>query len=265
MSRKRNTPSAVATPPKMNNAVEPPKPVQSIVPLLAVGISGFALTGAMFLWLMRNAGHAYREGYLSTFGFQPDVLTWNSDDLTYLGYFVQEDKLVVFLGLVMTAAALCAGIFGAGNAFTAYMKMRAAKQGVQPDVIQRSGIVTAEVVFCGVAAVVLYALLICSVVPFILLDPVHKAGVNDANAVMVAVQKWDIAKLKSHSVHFVEIERDKSAKVSGVAISCTDKFCAVYSPNGPAHAKMVPLSDITSWSTLDWSDVPKNEQAAEAS
>lgn len=265
MSRKRNKPSAVATQPKIDNAVAPPKPVQSVIPFLAVAISGFALTGAMFLWLLRNAGHAYREGYLSKFGFQADVLTWNSDDLTYLGYFVQEDKLVVFLGIVMTAAVLCAGFFLAGNAFSAYMKRRAAKQGVQSDVMQSSEIFTAEVILCGVAAVVLFSLIICSAVPLVLLEPVHYAGVKDANAVMSAVKNWDVAKLKLHSLHFVEIEREKSAKVSGLAISCTDKFCAIYSPNGPAHAKTVPLSDITSWSTLDWGDVPKSEKTTKGS
>lgn len=265
MSQKNNKSSAAATSSKVDNVVAPHKPVQSIVSLLAVAVSGFALTGAIFLWLLRNAGHAYREGYLSTFGFQSDALTWNSDDLTYLGYFVQEDKLVVFLAVVMTAAVLCAGIFVASNAFSAYMERRAAKQGLQPDVMQSSGVFTAEVIVCGVAAVVLFSLIICSAVPLILLDPVHRAGERDANSVMTAVQNWDIAKLKSHSVHFVEIARDKSPMVSGVAISCTDKFCAIYSAIGPARAKTVPLSDITSWSTLDWGDVPKSDHLSKGS
>lgn len=265
MSTKSSKLSEVATARQTNNATASVKPVQSAVPLLAVVISGFALTGATFLWLLRNAGHAYREGYLSTFGFQSDVLTWNADDLTYLGYFVQEDKLVVFLGLVMTAAVLCAGIFAASNLFAAYTNRRTAKEGALVDVTQSPRVVTAEVMFCGIAAVVLFSLIICSVVPIALLEPVHNAGEREAKYVMTAVQSWDVAKLKSENVHFVEIARDKAPAVSGVVISCTDKFCAIYSPIGPARAKTVPLSDITTWSTLDWSDVPESERTPRGS
>ncbi len=233
------------------------------IPLAAVVISGFALTGAIFLWLLRNAGHAYRLGYLLGFGFQPDALPWNVDDLIYLGYYAQEDYLVPLLGLFAVFAALLAVVLFAGN----FVRHRAAlKRSTTPAKVngrESTNLVTNEVMFFWVAAIVIFALLVCSVVPLALLGPVRNRGENDAVKAMTAIRQWDLNDMKAHQMKFVEIVRDKAGLVSGVPISCTDKLCAIYSPVGPIHAHTVPLTDIVSWSTIELESVPPNERSVE--
>jgi hypothetical protein len=234
------------------------------IPLAAVIISGFALTGAIFLWLLRNAGHAYRLGYLLGFGFQPDALPWSADDLIYLGYYAQEDYLIPMLGLFFVFAALLAAVFFAGN----FVRRRAAlKQATQPIKVnggESGNLVTTEVMFFWVASIVIFALLVCSVLPLGLLGPVRSRGEGDAVKAMTAIQQWDLHEMKAHQLKFVEIVRDKAGLVSGVPISCTDKLCAVYSPVGPVHAHTVPLTDIISWSTIELENVPSNERGVQA-
>ncbi|CAE6696273.1 hypothetical protein [Paraburkholderia domus] len=234
------------------------------IPLAAVIISGFALTGAIFLWLLRNAGHAYRLGYLLGFGFQPDALPWSADDLIYLGYYAQEDYLVPLLGLFVVFAVLLAVVFFAGN----FVKHRAAlKQATKPVTVnggESINLVTTEVMFFWVAAIVIFVLLMCSVVPLGLLGPVRYRGENDAVKAMAAIRQWDLDEMKAHQMKFVEIVRDKAGLVSGVPISCTDKLCAIYSPVGPIHSHTVPLTDIISWSTIELENVPLNERGVQA-
>lgn len=239
------------------------RPSLPAIPLTAVIISGFALTGAIFLWLLRNAGHAYRLGYLLGFGFQPDALPWSADDLIYLGYYAQGDYLVPLLGLFVVFAVLFAVVFVASN----LVKGRAArKQAAKPAKVNEGksiNLVTTEVMFFGVAAIVIIVLLVCSVVPLALLGPVRNRGENDAVKAMTAIRHWDVKELKSHEMKFVEIIREKGGPVSGVPISCTDKLCAIYSPVGPIHAHTVPLTDIVSWSTIELESVPQNERSVQ--
>jgi len=239
------------------------RPSLPAIPLAAVVISGFALTGAIFLWLLRNAGHAYRLGYLLGFGFQPDALPWSADDLIYLGYYAQEDYLVPLLGLFIVFAVLLAVVFVASN----LVKGRAAlKQTTKPIKFkggESGNLVTTEVMFFWVAAIAIFVLLVCSVVPLALLGPVRNRGENDAVKAMTAIRHWNVKELKSHEMKFVEIIRDKGGPVSGVPISCTDKLCAIYSPVGPIHAHTVPLTDIVSWSTIELESVPPNERSVE--
>lgn len=238
----------------------PSRPLLSAIPLAAVIISGFALTGAIFLWLLRNAGHAYRLGYLLGFGFQPDALPWSADDLVYLGYYAQEDYLVPLLGLFVVFAVLLAVVFFAGNA----VKHRAAREDAAKSVKVHGRtsehLVTTEVMFFWVAAIVIFVLLICSVMPLALLGPVRDRGESDAVKAMTAIRQWNITEMKAHQMKFVEIVRDKAGLVSGVPISCTDKLCAIYSPDGLVHAHTVPLTDIISWSSIELEDVPLNER-----
>ena len=71
----------------------------------------------------------------------------------------------------------------------------------------------------------------------------------------------DSEKFKEGGINFVEIAREKSEPVWGAAISCTEKFCALYSPVGPVHARIVPLTDVKMWSTLGWADVATRKKA----
>jgi|GEM_PF-3005992 len=240
------------------------RPSLPAIPLAAVVISGFALTGAIFLWLLRNAGHAYRLGYLLGFGFQPDALPWSADDLTYLGYYAQEDYLVPMLALFLVFAVLLAvGLF-AGN----FVRHRAAlKHATRPIKVNRGesgNLVTTEVMSFWVAAIVIFVLLVCSVVPLALLEPVRNRGKGDAVKAMTAIRRWDLNEMKARQMQFVEIVRDKAGLVAGVPISCTDKLCAVYSAIGPVHAHTVPLTDVVSWSTIELENVPLNERGAQA-
>lgn len=240
-----------------------PRQQIAVIPLLAVVVSGLALAGAIFLWLLRNAGHAYRLGYLLGFGFQPDALPWNTDDLGYLGYYVQEDYLVPLLGLSFVFAIFVAAVCFAGNVVRHRAAQKRAKKVVKPTENEQGNLLTTEVLFCWFSAIVIAVLLMCSIVPFALLEPARTRGEKDAVKAMTAIHHWDIKEMKSHQMKFVEIVREKAGLVSGVPISCTEKLCAVYSPVGPVHAHTVPLTDIISWSTIELDDVPSSERNAQ--
>lgn len=241
----------------------PRQPI-AVIPLLAVIVSGFAVAGAVFLWLLRNAGHAYRLGYLLGFGFQPDALPWNTDDLGYLGYYVQEDYLVPLLGVFFGFAIFVAAVCFTGNVVRHRAAQKRARRPVKVNENQSGNLLTTEVLFCWFSAIVIAVLFICSIVPFALLDPARTRGEKDAMKAMTAIQKWDIKEMNAHQMKFVEIVRDKAGLASGVPISCTDKLCALYSPVGPVHARTVPLTDILSWSTIELENVPSNERGTQS-
>jgi hypothetical protein len=200
------------------------------ISLATVIISGFALTGAIFLWMLRNAGYAYRIEYLLTFGFQPDTLPWTADDLVYLGYNVQE-AFALFMSLVL---------YG-GNWMDRYLEERRIRKGIGVVRKKKENFVTKDVIFLWGAALALMVLLYCSVIPQSLLGPVRKRGERDALAEIKVIRDWNVVELQKRKLNFVEITHDKTGPVSGVVISCTDKFCALYSPVGPAHTHTVPL------------------------
>jgi hypothetical protein len=229
-------------------------------PFIAVALSGFAILGAIFLWILRNAGHAYRLGYLLGFDFQPDALPWSVDDLMYLGYYAQEDYLAFLLGLFVVFSALLAVVFVAGNALKHHATRKDAAKLVKTHGRATANLVTTEVVFFWFAAIVIFVLLVCSIMPLVLLGPVRDRGEHDATKAMTAIRQWNIKDMKAHQMKFVEIVRDKGGLIAGVPISCTDKFCAVYSPVGRVHAHTVPLTDIVSWSSIELDDVPADER-----
>ncbi|MGX7004918.1 hypothetical protein [Caballeronia sp. KNU42] len=224
-------------------------------PSLGAVISGLALTGAIFVWLLLNAGHAYRIGYLLKFGFQPDALPWSTDQLVYLGYYAQEDYLVPLLAFAVFFASLFAAIFLLENIVKQRANTRSARLSSRSEG-PSFRLVTFEVWVFWVAAVVLFALLICSLVPLALLDPVRNRGAADAVKEMTAIQNWDTKTLKDHQVQFVEFTLNKGDAVSGVPVSCTDKLCAIYTPVGPVHAHTVPLANVATWSTIELGEVP---------
>jgi hypothetical protein len=111
-----------------------------------------------------------------------------------------------------------------------------------------------------VAAIVFFALMYFSVLPMALFDPARGRGEKDAHTEMTAIREWKVEELKKHKLNFVEITRDKADLVAGVAISCTEKFCGIYSAVGAIRTHTVPLNDIKTWSKIEWEDVPANER-----
>ncbi|SDI12897.1 hypothetical protein SAMN05216466_12768 [Paraburkholderia phenazinium] len=224
-------------------------------PTFGAIISGLALTGAIFVWLLLNAGHAYRIGYLVKFGFQPDALPWSTDQLVYLGYFAQEDYLLPLLGIFVCFASVFAAIFLFGNIARHRAKGKSgnlSSRNKAPSV----SLVTFEVWAFWVAAIVLFALMIFSVVPMVLLEPVRSRGAADALREMSAIRHWDIKTMQDHQVQFVEFTLNKGGTIAGVPVSCNDKLCAIYTPSGPIHAHTVPLANVETWSTIDLNEVP---------
>ncbi|AMM18526.1 hypothetical protein AX768_30235 (plasmid) [Burkholderia sp. PAMC 28687] len=181
----------------------------------------------------------------------------------YLGYYAQEDYLAFLLGLFVVFSALLAVIFVAGNAFKHHATRKVAAKLVKTHGRAPANLVTTEVVFFWVAAIVIFVLLVCSIMPLVLLGPVRDRGEHDATKAMTAIRQWNVKDMKAHQMKFVEIVRDKGGLVAGVPISCTDKFCAVYSPVGPIHAHTVPLTDIVSWSSIELEDVPLIERGTD--
>jgi hypothetical protein len=234
------------------------------ISLAAVIISGFALIGTVFLWMLRNAGHAYRTQYLLAYGFQPDALPWGADDLVYLGYYVQEDLLATMLGLYVGFAVFSSFMFCGINWISNHLATRRVQKKASSTPRKKAmNIVTSEVLFLLGTAVVLAVLLFCSIIPLSLLEPIRTRGQKDALVEMKAIDNWNTTFLTQHHFNFVEITRDKVDPVSGIVISCTDKFCALYSPVGPIHTHTVPLENIKTWSKRAWNDVPANERTGD--
>jgi hypothetical protein len=235
------------------------KPSVSPLELITVVISAVALPGAIFLWFQKNAGHAYREAYLLTFGLQPDVLPWNTDDLSFLGYFTGEPGLVyVLLAFIALAVVSSFVSLGANLVSQRLLKRKPTPPTRLPG--RPSTVVTGEVIFCWAAALILLVLLYLSVAPDVLLSIARDSGKRDAEHAMAAIKAWDVGYLKKGDFNFVEITREKVGTTSGVVVSCTEKFCGLYSPVGPVHTHLVPLTNIVTWSRLEWEDIPSAER-----
>lgn len=228
----------------------------SAISLAAVSISGAALAGAIFLWMLKNAGMSYRNGYLLAFGLQPDAMPWSSDDLAYLGYYAQEDLLVDLLGLFVGLMLLIAAVLYAGNWMNYHMSKRRERKGIRTTLKKSENFVTQEIIFFCMTAIVFFSLMYFSVLPMALFNPACSRGEKVAQTEMRAIREWRIDELKKHKLNFVEITRDKADPVTGVIISCTEKFCGIYSSGGPVHTHTVPLTDIKTWSKIEWENVP---------
>ena len=177
---------------------ETPKTSISGVALAAVIVSGAALAGTIFLWMLKNAGMSYRSGYLLAFGLQPDAMPWNADDLSYLGYYAQEDLLVELLGLFIVLMLFIAAVLYAGNWMNHRMAMRRARKDLGATQKKTENFVTQEILFCCVAAIVFFALMYFSVLPMALFDPARGRGEKDAHTEMTAIREWKVEELKKH-------------------------------------------------------------------
>jgi hypothetical protein len=244
-----------------SNAREDSKTSMFAISLTAVIISGFALTGTIFLWTLKNGGMSYRNGYLSAFGLPPDAMPWSTDDLTYLGYFVQEDLLIKMLGLFVALILVIAAVLYLGNWIDHYLAKRLARKKGQIALKKKENFATPGVIFCCVAAIVVFSLMYLSVLPLALFAPARARGEKDARAAMMDIRAWKVNALEARELNFVEIARNNAPPVAGVVISCTEKFCGLYSSAGPVHTHVVPLTDIKAWSKIEWADVPVNERA----
>jgi len=232
----------------------------SWVAVITVFISALALLGTIYYWTQKTAGHVYREVYLLTLGFQPDAIPWNTDDLAVLGYFNQAGVLIlllvafVVLAFVASISVLCAN--WASRRFAGTQ----AENGTQQGRKTKGNLVTTEVLVCWAIAGMLAALTYFIVIPLVLFEQVRAKGISDAEGTIRAIREWDLPSLKKGRFNFVEIAREKAEPVSGVVISCTEKFCGLYSPVGPVHSHTVPLSDIKSWAKIEWEDVPVDKR-----
>ncbi|MBB2927110.1 hypothetical protein [Paraburkholderia silvatlantica] len=240
---------------------EPAKPAVTWVAIATVFISSLALLGTLFYWTQKNAGRAYREAYLEMFGFRSDALPWNTDDLALLGYVAQADVIVKMLFAFSALSLFAVVMLLAANWASQYFSKHRARKDVKAEQKKEDNIVTSEVVACWAIVVALVVLGYSVVVPLVLFQQARTEGFHDAEQQMGAVRTLNLPALKKYRLNFVEITREKAEAVSGAAISCTEKFCALYSPDGPIHARIVPLSDVKMWSKLEWEDVLARRQA----
>ncbi|WP_155518247.1 hypothetical protein [Ralstonia solanacearum] len=244
---------------------DPMKPAVTWVAVLTALVGALALLGTLFLWTQKNAGRAYREAYLHTFGFRADALPWNTDDLALLGYFAQVDVVLLMLGLFIALALLGAVLAIAGD----YLSRRLFKEKESDEVKEEDKgnkrgkkftIPPAAAIYWSIA-VVLVAFAYFNLIPIALFQKMKTKGVLDAKNQIGLIETLDAEKFKEGGINFIEIAREKSEPVWGAAISCTEKFCALYSPVGPVHARIVPLTDVKMWSTLGWADVAARKKA----
>ncbi|SIT36571.1 membrane hypothetical protein [Paraburkholderia ribeironis] len=239
---------------------ETTKPVVTWVAIATVFISSLALLGTLFYWTQKNAGRAYREAYLEMFGFRSDALPWNTDDLALLGYVAQADVIVKMLFAFSALTLFAVVVMLAANWARQYFSKIREREDVKSERDKRDSIVTSEVVVCWAIVVALVVLGYSVVVPLVLFQQARAEGCHDAEQQMSAIRTLNLAALREYRLNFVEITREKAETVSGAAISCTEKFCALYSPDGPIHARIVPLSDVKMWSKLEWEDVLARRQ-----
>ncbi|MHA6898678.1 hypothetical protein [Ralstonia pseudosolanacearum] len=248
-----------------SKAQDPMKPAVTWVAVLTALVGALALLGTLFLWTQKNAGRAYREAYLQTFGFRADALPWNTDDLALLGYFAQVDVVLLMLGLFIALALLGAVLAIAGD----YLSRRFLKEKEGDEVKEEDKskkrekkftIPPAAAIYWSIA-VALMAFAYFNLIPIALFQKMKTKGIRDALNQISLIETLDSEKFKEGGINFVEIAREKSEPVWGAAISCTEKFCALYSPVGPVHARIVPLTDVKMWSTLGSDDVAARKKA----
>ena len=239
---------------------ESTKPVVSWVAVVTVLISALALLGTIFYWTQKTAGHVYREAYLLTFGFQPDAIPWNADDLAVLGYFTQANVLHLLLVAFVIMAVVTSLLMVSANWAARRFAGVQAKKNVPQKRNTKVNLVTTEILICWAIAGMLMGLAYFIALPLALFGQVRAQGFRDAESTIKAIRDWDLQSLKKGHHNFVVIAREKAEPVSGVVISCTEKFCGLYSPVGPAHSHTVPLSDIKSWAKIEWEDVPVDKR-----
>ncbi len=244
--------------PKHQEATKPPV---TWVAVATVFISSLTLLGTLFYWTQKNAGRAYREAYLEMFGFRSDALPWNTDDLALLGYVAQVDVIVKMLFAFSALTLFALLVMLVANWASQHFSKRRVRSNVRVERNKKDSIVTSEVVICWTIVVALVVLGYSVIVPLVLFQQARAEGGHDAEQQMNAIQTLNLATLKKFRLNFVEITSEKAEAVSGAAISCTEKFCALYSPDGPIHARVVPLSDVKMWSKLEWEDVLARRQA----
>lgn len=220
------------------------------LPAATVLVSVLALLGTLFYWMQRNAGRVYREAYLQTFGFRADALPWGTDDRALLGYITQAKIIVLLLALI--AAMILIGLLSV--IFVNFLTRRSPQKTKAYDKAGNK-IITPQIAVGWAMVIAIAGAAYFIAMPLVLFKTVEKDAIFDAERQISAIQMVDLDRLKELRVIFVEITRDKGETVSGAAISCSEKFCALYSPQGPVHARIVPLSDVKTWSKLEWADL----------
>lgn len=241
-------------------AKEPANPTVSWVAVVTVFISSLALLGTIFYWTQKTAGHVYREAYLLTFGFQPDAIPWNTEDLAFLGYFTQAEILIILLLAFFVLAFVTSLLMFLANCASRYFARVQPKKMASEERKSKESLVTTEMIVCWAIAGMLAGLSYFIAFPLVLFDQVRAKGIRDAESKIKAIREWDLVALQRSRSSFVEITREKAEPVSGVVISCTEKFCSLYSPVGPIHSRTVPLSDVKTWSRIEWGDVPAEKR-----
>ncbi|WP_186109692.1 hypothetical protein [Burkholderia gladioli] len=233
-----------------------------VLSVTTIALTALSIVGAIFVWIQRNSGFAYKDGALWVWGFEPDSLISNTEALTYMGYYAQELYLIQILLTVAVVAFVALFVAFASSVFKKSMLAKRKTESLRTRGPNSNMKMNGEAVFWVSVIAIVLSLVIVSALPTAIFGPAQNKGEDDAYKLKVAIDKWDVAAMKKWRLTFVEIKRERAEVVAGVPVACSDKFCAIYSPVGAVHSKMVPLTDIESWSTIDFDKVPPNERPA---
>lgn len=231
---------------------KPLKPELSIPTVIAAIVSVITVEGAVFLWLQKNAGISYRDSYLSIFGIRSDLLPWNEGDISFLGYFAGE-KGIIYIAIFLLYPLLAYSIIA--FLIEKFKKSRLKKNLYEkPKINNALNSVFSRYLLAAFMWIIISVTL--TLMPIFVIAASQVEGKKDACRVIVALENRDIEYLNKNGYKYARISTNKKDDIFGVIVSCSEKFCGVYSPVGPVYTQILPMSNVAKISILDWKEMP---------
>lgn len=217
-------------------------------------VSAFSLSITVFAAVLFGAGKAYRQAYLSAFGFDDVMMPWPFQDLVYLGITKQLPILlaapVVAIGAIlglMLAVAVTIWVF---NRITAHRwkpsgtiaDKNAANQRISDNTILD---LTQFVVNC------LGAVLLFSVLALFFVARAEKLGKADAKKDLAAIASRNVPNSAKPQLSYAIIERmveKRRITEEGYVVTCSDHACGLFMPGkGSEASRLVMLEHLVSF------------------
>lgn len=217
-------------------------------------VSAFSLSITVFAAVLFGAGKAYRQAYLSVFGFDDVMMPWPFQDLVYLGITKQLPILlaapVVALEAILVLTLVAAMLLWVFNRVAARRRKSATAIAGENSVERKVGNATVLdvtlflVYFLG--AVLLFALL-----ALFFVARAEKLGKADAKKDMAAIATRNAPNSAKPQLNYAIIERmvEKSRITEeGYVVTCSDRACGLFMPDkGSESSRLVMLEHLVSF------------------
>jgi flagellar basal body-associated protein FliL len=211
-------------------------------------VSAFSLSITVLTAVLWGAGKAYRQNYLSVFGFDDAVMPWSFQDVVYLGITKQLTILLtaplVSIGVFLLLAIVVIAMAWINN-LEKEQRRRTARAATNRNTFGWWSNAESILELIILLIYCLVAFFVCAMLATFFVAGAETLGKKDAEKELAAISALKTTKSVKPQLSYAVIERmvdKRHVTEEGYVITCSDRFCGLYTPDKGLGASRLIVS-----------------------